>query len=178
MLTGQCKDANVVKTTLNCNYYSTLAACRAFITLLKPTGRIVNVASTSGSLSKYSPSIRDRFLAAKSEADVSSIMHEFQSAVEAAKEKEAGFPSAAYAVSKAGLIGGTKAMARDMQEKGSKVLINSCCPGYVNTDMTKGNGTKTPDDGAKTPVWLAIQDFGEKTGAFYRDEKEIHWQKL
>jgi hypothetical protein len=25
---------------------------------------------------------------------------------------------------------------------------------------------------------LAIQDFGGKTGAFYRDEKEIEWENL
>jgi carbonyl reductase 1 len=168
----------VVKTTLDCNYYSTLSASHAFVPLLKSTGRLVNVASSSGSLSKYSPSIRDRFLASKTEADVSSIMQEFQTAVEAGKEKEVGFPSAAYAVSKAGLIGGTRALASELQEKGISVLVNSCCPGYVNTDMSKGNGTKRPDEGAETPVWLAIHDFGGKTGAFYRDEREIEWQSL
>jgi carbonyl reductase 1 len=105
-------------------------------------------------------------------------MQDFQAAVDAGKEKEAGYPSAAYAVSKAGLIGGTRALALEVGEKEGNVLINSCCPGYVNTDMTKGNGTKTPDDGARTPVWLAIHDFGGKSGSFYRDEQEIEWQNL
>jgi carbonyl reductase 1 len=105
-------------------------------------------------------------------------MQEFQTAVEAGKEKESGFPSAAYAVSKAGLIGGTRVLANEVREKGSSVQVNSCCPGYVNTDMSKGNGTKTPDEGAQTPVWLAIQDFGGKTGTFYKGEKEIEWQNL
>jgi carbonyl reductase 1 len=117
-------------------------------------------------------------LASKTEADVTSIMQEFQTAVEAGKEKESGFPSAAYAVSKAGLIGGTRVLANEVREKGSSVQVNSCCPGYVNTDMSKGNGTKTPDEGAQTPVWLAIQDFGGKTGTFYKGEKEIEWQNL
>ncbi|EAT85102.2 hypothetical protein SNOG_07636 [Parastagonospora nodorum SN15] len=49
------EDANVVEKTLECNYYSTLRACRAFIPLLKPSGRIVNVASTSGSLARILP---------------------------------------------------------------------------------------------------------------------------
>ena len=39
---------------------------------------------------------------------------------------------------------------------GGSVLVNACCPGYVNTDMTKGNGAKTVDQGAKTPVMLAL----------------------
>ncbi|KAL6710791.1 hypothetical protein ACN47E_007848 [Coniothyrium glycines] len=168
-------DANIVKTTIGCNYYSTLEACHTFLPLLKPSGRIVNVASMSGHLSKYSDEIRHRFLNSKTEDDVSSIMQDFTAAVEAGKEKEAGFPSAAYAVSKSGLIGGTKALARAEKEKGSKILINACCPGYVNTDMSKHNGTKTPDQGAQTPVLLALQDIEGQTGTFWQDEKQIEW---
>ncbi|KAF1834544.1 carbonyl reductase [Decorospora gaudefroyi] len=168
-------DANVVKATLDCNYYKTLEACHAFLPLLKPTGRLVNVASMVGHLNKYSDDVRTRFLSSKTEDDVTSIVKDFASAVEAGKEKEAGFPSAAYAVSKAGLIGGTRALARVEKEKGSGVLINCCCPGYVNTDMTKGNRKKTPDEGAKTPVHLAIQDIYGKTGTFWQYEEEIEW---
>jgi carbonyl reductase 1 len=171
-------DANIVKTTLECNYYSTLSASHAFLPLIKPTGRLVNVASTSGSLKKVSSEIRERYLSSKTEEDVTAIMRDFQTAVDQGREKDAGFQSAAYSTSKQGLIGGTRALAREVEAKGSKVLVNSCCPGYVNTDMSKGNGTKTPDEGAKTPVWLAIQDFGGKTGSFYRDEKEIKWEDL
>jgi len=129
----------------------------------------------SGKLNKYSEEVRNRFLASKTEDDVTSIMQDFATAVENGKEKEAGFPSAAYAVSKAGLIGGTKALARAQKEKGSGVLVNACCPGYVNTDMTKGNGVKTVDEGAQTPVFLAIQDIQGKTGSFWQNEKEIDW---
>jgi carbonyl reductase 1 len=146
-----------------------------FLEALKPSGRIVNVASTSGALSKYSPAVRGRFLDARTEDDVTSIMKDFAAAVEQGREKDAGFPSAAYAVSKAGCIGGTKALARKESESGGKRLINACCPGYVNTDMTKGNGTKTPDEGAQTPVLLAIQDIGGKTGEFWRDERVVEW---
>ncbi|KAL6153307.1 hypothetical protein ACJQWK_11156 [Exserohilum turcicum] len=168
-------DANVVKTTLNCNYYKTLEACHEFLPLLKPTGRLVNVASRAGLLSKYSEEVRSRFLASKTEDDVTAIMKDFAAAVEAGKEKEAGFPSAAYAVSKAGLIGGTRAFAKQVKDSGKEVLVNACCPGYVNTDMTKGNGTKTPDQGAQTPVMLALRDIEGKTGAFWSEEQEISW---
>jgi carbonyl reductase 1 len=168
-------DSNIVKETLHTNYYNTMLASRTFIPILKPTGRIVNVASSSGALSKYSDTVRERFLSAKTEDDITAIMRDFASAVEQGKEKDAGFPSAAYATSKAGCIGGTKALARQEKDAGSKKLINACCPGYVNTDMTKGNGTKTPDQGAQTPVLLAIQDIGGSTGEFWRDEKVIEW---
>lgn len=119
--------------------------------------------------------MRSRFLEARTENDVTTIMRDFASAVEQGREKDAGFPSAAYAVSKAGCIAGTKALARQEKEGGGKRLVNACCPGYVNTDMTKGNGTKTPDQGALTPVLLAIQDVGGKTGEFWRDERVVEW---
>lgn len=164
-----------MKTTLNCNYYKTLEACHQFLPLLKPTGRLVNVASMSGKLNNYSEEVRNRFLASKTEDDVTAIMKDFVAAVEAGKEKEAGFPSAGYAVSKAGLIGATRALAKQVKDSGNGVLINACCPGYVNTDMTKGNGTKTPDEGAQTPVMLALQDIQGKTGSFWQSEREIDW---
>jgi len=168
-------DSNVVKTTLGCNYYNTMEACHAFLPLMKSEGRIVNLASMAGKLNKYSDDVRNRFLASKTEADVTSIMKEFASAVDAGKEKEAGFPSAAYAVSKAGLIGATQALAKKEKENGNTVLINCCCPGYVNTDMTKSNGTLTPDQGAQTPVVLALGDINGATGEFWQNEKPSAW---
>ena len=59
-------------------------------------------------------------------------MEEFQSAVAAGDEKEQGFISAGYATSKAALTAVTKVIAEQEKSKGSNVLINSCCPGYVN----------------------------------------------
>ena len=135
----------------------------------------MNVASVSGKLSSYSDDVKQRFLDSKTEEDVTSIMKDFLSAVEAGREKEAGFPSAAYAVSKAGLIGGTRALAFTEKEKGNSVLINSCCPGYVKTDMTRGGGVKTPDEGAQTPVMLAIEELNGETGLFWRHEKHHKW---
>lgn len=129
----------------------------------------------AGTLNKYSDSIRSRFLAAQTVGDVTSLMESFKAAVKDGKEKEQGWPSAAYATSKAGVTGMTKAVARDARGKGSKTLINSCCPGWVKTDMTKGGGTKTVDEGAQTPVMLALSDIGGQTGLFWQSEKPIEW---
>jgi carbonyl reductase 1 len=41
--------------------------------------------------------------------------------------------------------------------------------------MTKGKGVKTIDEGAHTPVMLALQDFHGKSGGYYQDEKEQQW---
>ena len=173
-------DLNVVRTTLRCNYHGTLEATRAFLPLLsKPSGgRIVNVASSSGILGKgFSPAIRERFLSSKSVGDVTALMDEFTASVARGTEKEDGWPSAAYATSKAGEIGATMRLAEELKRegKGEGVLANACCPGWVVTDMTKGKGHKTPDQGAQTPVMLAIGDIGGVSGEFWRDEKVISW---
>jgi carbonyl reductase 1 len=39
--------------------------------------------------------------------------------------------------------------------------------------MTRGGGVKTPDEGAQTPVMLALSDIGNQTGLFWKDEKPL-----
>ena len=43
-----------------------------------------------------------------------------------------------YAASKAGLIGFTKSVAREFASRG--ITCNVVCPGFIETDMTKGLG--------------------------------------
>jgi len=173
-------DINVVKNTLAVNYHGTLNATRAFLPLLKKPdgGRLVNVASSAGQLtsSRFSQDIIQRFTGAKSVDDVTALMDDFTSAVARGNEKSEGWPSAAYVTSKAGEIGMTLRIAEELKKQGNgKVLVNACCPGWVVTSMTKGKGHKTPDQGAQTPVMLAIGDIKGKSGGFWRDEAEISW---
>ena len=105
----------------------------------------MNLASMVGHLnSKYSPEIRSAFAGSKTVEDVTALMQSFTEAVEEGKEKERGWPSAAYAVSKSGIVGMTRAIALEERKKNSGINVNSCCPGYVNTDMTKHNGFVLP----------------------------------
>ena len=160
-------DLNVVKTTLGCNYYGTLAMTEKMLPHIRDGGRLVNVASMVGKLgSRYSDPIKTRFLGAERVEDVNKLMEDFTEAVAKNEYQAQGWPGAAYAVSKAGTIGFTKIIAREQKAKGSSVLINVCCPGWVQTDMTRGRGTKTPDEGAATPVMLALRDIGGQTGEF------------
>ncbi|EMC92686.1 hypothetical protein BAUCODRAFT_37592 [Baudoinia panamericana UAMH 10762] len=170
-------DANIVKQTLETNYYGTLEATQDLLPLIRQGGRLVNVTSMSGKLNKYSPAIRSAFLSAAetSVAACTALMEQFRHAVEEGREKEAGFPSAAYAVSKAGETAYTKVFAREEEGRGRGVLVNACCPGYVKTDMTRGGGAKTVDQGAQTPVLLALGEIGGRSGGFWQDEREIEW---
>lgn len=168
-------DKNVVEKTLHCNYFGTLELTQKLLPHIKDGGRLVNVASMAGHLnSNYSSTIKSRFLNAKSPQEITQLMEEFTSAVSNnAHQKD--WPSAAYSVSKAGVIGMTRTLARLNAQAGSKTLINSCCPGWVKTDMTKGRGYKTPDEGAQTPVLLALGDIKGSNGEFWQHEKIIDW---
>jgi carbonyl reductase 1 len=167
-------DSNIVKETLHTNYHGTLLVSSTLLPQIRPNGRLVNVASMAGHINKYSSSLQKAFISA-SETSVeacTALMDQFTAAVAAGKEKEEGWTSAAYAASKAGEIAFSKVLAKEAKDG---VLVNACCPGWVQTDMTKGKGSKSVDEGAKTPVLLALGDIQGKKGGFWQHEKEIEW---
>lgn len=50
------------------------------------------------------------------------------------------------------------------------IQVYTCCPGYVNTDMTSHKGPLTIQEGALTPVFLIEKPFElkeEDQGEFY-----------
>jgi NAD(P)-dependent dehydrogenase (short-subunit alcohol dehydrogenase family) len=60
----------------------------------------------------------------------------------------------------------------ELQDDG--VLVNSACPGFVNTDMGGAFGaTKPVADGAAGVVWLATLPDDGPTGGFFRDGRPI-----
>lgn len=77
----------------------------------------------------------------------------------------------AYAVSKAGLNVLTIKLAAEL--RGTGVLVNAVCPGWVNTDM--GQGGRPVPEGAAGVVWAATLPDGGPTGGFFRDGRPISW---
>ncbi|CAH8669291.1 unnamed protein product [Dicrocoelium dendriticum] len=57
--------------------------------------------------------------------------------------------------------------------------IARCCPGYVATDLTDHKGTKTIEQGADTPFYLATLPIGvkEPINEFVSDRRIIPWSK-
>ena len=58
------------------------------------------------------------------------------------------------------------------------IAVNSCHPGDVNSKLSNNlgfGGHETPDQGARTPVWLATTDDGyQKTGKYFEQMREVH----
>lgn len=167
-------DANVAKQTVATNYY----AVQDMIDHIPVNdgGRIINIASLTGVLRNFGENVRDRFRDSKTIQDVDALMKEFQEVVADGSWKEKGWKGAAYATSKSGVIAYTRALAKQYQHEGKKVDVFSCCPGYVNTDMTKGKGYKTLDQGAETPVLLALHKTDAKPGEFWSEKKVCDWE--
>ncbi|HEY8640336.1 MAG TPA: SDR family oxidoreductase [Solirubrobacterales bacterium] len=80
---------------------------------------------------------------------------------------------AAYRISKAGLNALTRILAAD--EAGSRILVNTMCPGWVRTDMGTSAATRSVVEGADTAVWLATLPDDGPSGGFFRDRKPIPW---
>lgn len=79
----------------------------------------------------------------------------------------------AYSVSKASLNALTVMLASEL--KGTNILVNAVCPGWVRTDMGGSNAPRSVQEGAATPVWLATLPDGGPAGRNFYDKKQISW---
>ena len=98
--------------------------------------------------------------------DLQAMVQEYQMHVEQGTEKETGWPKSAYGVSKASTNALTAVLARENPD----LMINCCCPGWVDTDMGSIGGTrppKAPEDGARIPIRLGFEDIHGVTGRYW-----------
>lgn len=140
-------DPAVFHNTLETNAVGPLLLAQASIPIMRANGygRIVNMASTLGSLTEI----------ASTDTPHGAIL------------------SPAYRLSKTLLNGITVLLAKEV--RGTNILVNSACPGWVRTDLGGDKAPLTPEQGADTPVWLATLPAGGPTGGFFRERHPIPW---
>jgi carbonyl reductase 1 len=150
-----------VKDTMAVNYFGPRRVNDAFGKLIvRPGGRIVNVASASGP--NFVNACQDATLRKKL-AEPLTISGGIEELDKMASSTE---DSNAYGLSKAFLNAYTVLHAKQDPD----LIINSCTPGYIATDITKGMGaTNPPSKGAVPPVTLLMsEDFSKlPTGRYY-----------
>jgi NAD(P)-dependent dehydrogenase (short-subunit alcohol dehydrogenase family) len=140
-------DLTIFKSTMETNSFGPLLLSQACVPLmmLNNYGRIVNMASTMGSLADI--------------ANPDSALAELS--------------SPAYRLSKTVLNGITVLLAKEL--RGTNIIVNSACPGWVRTDIGGNRASLSPAEGADTPVWLATLPDGGPTGGFFRERQPVPW---
>jgi NAD(P)-dependent dehydrogenase (short-subunit alcohol dehydrogenase family) len=79
----------------------------------------------------------------------------------------------AYASSKAALNAITVHYARELAD--TAIKVNACAPGFCATDLNGNTGLRTPAQGAKIAVELAVLAADGPTGGFFDDNGEVSW---
>jgi len=79
--------------------------------------------------------------------------------------------SPAYHLSKMILNGMTVMLASEL--RGSNILVNSACPGWVRTNLGGSQAALSTEQGADTPVWLATLPNGGPSGGFFHDRQPL-----
>lgn len=175
--------AEQAEVTIRTNYQGTLDLCNALFPLLRPHARVVNVSSMASTfaIKKCSKQVQAKFLNYKITVDdLTNLMHDFIQAAKKGNHESKGYPSSAYGMSKVGVSVLTEIQHRQLStDSREDILVNACCPGYVDTDMSSHKGHKTIDQGADTPLYLALLPPGTKSpgGNFLSERKIKKWNE-
>ena len=135
------------RTTFDTNLFGLIAVTQAFLPFLRKSdaGRIVNVSSILGSLALH--------------ADPASPIYDFK--------------VPAYNVSKSAVNAWTVQLAYEL--RGSTIKVNTIHPGYVKTDMNKGEGEIDIPPGATTSVELALIGADGPNGGYFHLGQTLPW---
>ncbi len=141
-------DPAVVRTVIETNVLGVIRVTNAMLPLLRRSAspRIVNMSSGVGSLTRQSDS--DDPL-------------------------RTGPVSGAYTPSKTFLNAVTVQYAKEL--RGTGILINAGCPGFVATDLNNFRGVRTPEQGAAIAIRLATLPGDGPSGGFFEDDGVVPW---
>ncbi|XP_038684822.1 (+)-neomenthol dehydrogenase-like isoform X1 [Tripterygium wilfordii] len=159
---------------LNTNYYGTKTVTEALLPLLKlsDSPKIVNVSSIAGLLKSIpNEEIRAVFnnIESLTEKKIHLLLSDFLKDFKEGSLETKGWPTylSAYQMSKAAINAYTRLLAKNYPE----ICINCICPGIVKTDMNRGSGILTREEGGAGPVKLAQLPNGSPSGLFFVNGK-------
>jgi NAD(P)-dependent dehydrogenase (short-subunit alcohol dehydrogenase family) len=138
---------DALRRTYETNVFGVVRTIQAMLPLLRRSdaGRIVNLSSGLGSLAQNSDASWDY----------------------------ASVKFLAYNSSKTALNMVTVQFAYELRN--TPIKINAADPGYVATDMNRHQGVRTVEQGAATPVRLALLPADGPTGGYFNDDGPLPW---
>ncbi|KAK4776707.1 hypothetical protein SAY86_005395 [Trapa natans] len=173
------------ETVVRTNFYGPKLLTEALLPLLRRSpsskSRILNISSRLGSFNKVKNQSIRRMLQSDdlTEDQVEAIAGRFLESVGDGTWKAEGWPEVwtDYAVSKVALNAYAKVLAKRLLGKG--VSVNCFCPGFTQTSMTRGKGSRTAEEAAEVAVRLALlPPEGLPTGKFFAGSKPVMGSKL
>jgi len=149
-----------VEKTLATNYWGMKNVCKAFLPMLKPAARIVNLSSHLGHLSLIPGENLQRQLGDPSltETQLDSLILQYQDHCSAFKNdyRDAGWPACAYSVSKVAVNAYTRILQNQLESEGMEsVVVNAIHPGSRHSKISQ-ESPLTPADAAKSVICVAL----------------------
>jgi len=145
--------------TIGCNFHGTLDVCNVLFPILKTNGRVVNMSSTASEMAymKFTDDVKLSY--SNPAITIKELKDLIEGSIKSAAEgnlKQDEFFIFAYGLSKLAVSFMTQIHQKEMDQADKNILVNSCCPGFVSTDITGNQGGIHVDEGADTPVYLAL----------------------
>uniref|UniRef100_A0A5B6ZUA7 Short-chain dehydrogenase/reductase n=1 Tax=Davidia involucrata TaxID=16924 RepID=A0A5B6ZUA7_DAVIN len=167
IMTESCE---LTEECLQTNYYGAKRMIEALLPLLQlsDSPRIVNVSSAMGRLKNIPNEWAKGVLndaESLTEERVDEVLNEFLKDFKEGSIQAKGWPAfmSAYTLSKAAMNAYTRILAK----KYPNFIINCVCPGFVKTDINHNTGKLTVEEGAESPVTLALLPNGGPSGHFF-----------
>ncbi|TYI62289.1 hypothetical protein E1A91_D10G234000v1 [Gossypium mustelinum] len=155
-------DYDLSEECLKINYYGAKRTAEALIPLLQLSDlpRIVNLSSSVVMLE-----LKGVLTGVTTEEKLNDLITEYLKDFKEGLHGSKGWPAfiSAYTVSKVAL----NAYTRILANKYPDFCVNSVCPGYCKTDINLNTGIITAEEGAVTPVKLALLPKGGPSGLFF-----------
>ncbi|KAJ8491972.1 hypothetical protein OPV22_013693 [Ensete ventricosum] len=159
-------DTNSVEhaeTVIRTNFYGPKMLIESLLPLFRrstaTTSRILNISSQLGLLNKVrNPALKELLQDEEilTVATVERMVSQFLHHVKMGTWREEGWPTVwtDYSVSKLALNAYSRLLAK--QQEGRGLSVNCFCPGFTRTSMTRGRGSRSPEEAAEVGVKLAL----------------------
>ena len=173
-----------VEKTLATNYWGMKNVCKAFLPMLSPTARIVNLSSQLGHLSLIpGPELQTQLSdPGLTETQLDSLVLQYQDLCSPARNnyREAGWPQCAYTVSKVAVNAYTRILQTQLECEGMEnVVVNSIQPGSRHSKISQ-ESPLTATDAAKSVIAVALlaHPCQHPRGKFFwHDLQIINWDQ-
>ncbi|KAK9202376.1 hypothetical protein WN944_017586 [Citrus x changshan-huyou] len=159
---------------LKTNYYGTKQTCEALLPLLElsDSPRLVNLSSYVSALKDLPEKARAVLgdVENLTEERIEMVVKDYFKDYEEGEIANRGWcpHSSAYKVSKAVINAYTRILAK----RYPKFCVNCVCPGFVKTNINFHAGILSVEEGAESPVKLALLPDGGPTGRFFLRKEE------